>query len=1375
MSNKFVVLIALVCLAWIGCFANAQPSAGDECENPFYAYIGGNDFDTTNATSSWPYPDEEQCPGAFLDWGENNPDVWFTFTTSASGSYNFTTCDSSSYDTSMVLYEDSCDNQVACNGDSSGQSGCQGYYSAIDYDLEAGKEYFIRIGGWQGITGSGTITITSNGEGDGACCVYSKGEYWCFEGSREACLKEDGDWTKGADCSSINCGGGSSWGACCVQIIGGGYECYDGKVGKDHNESICLQNDGEWTDGADCANIECPPISTPSVWYVDQYNTNPGNGTTWDSAFADVQNAMDVSSSGDQIWIAQGWYVPSDTNGTNDSREASYRLIAGVEIYGGFYGNETNIDQRQPDVHKVIFSGDLNGDDGEGGDTSDNAYHVVTAEALVGNSPILDGVYIRSGNASGPSHHVFGGGLIVYNYATGSTAYPEVRQCHFVSNEAVYGGGVATPYGPDGSACSVILTHCIFANNHASIGGGAIFTLGTGFVDVDNTLIVQNVAEQQGGAIFSGDSSLHLVNTTITQNRAGFVGGIYISLGDNEVASNTIIWDNSDSAGNNAQVYVHNGTWTSNYNCIQNYDSSQGGIGNIDLNPRFIQEVGADGVPGTGDENFGLLQHSPCIDAGDNTVVATLYDLAGIDRMLDDEYVDDTGNNPQGGPIVDMGAYEHVQGSNDVSIWTGSNSPYYDDPLNWLPKGVPHGKSTCLLDSSDFELVFGDETTSIGALYVTQGIHTVNLNGVMLSLGSEFQPLRVDPYRTGASVTFKGAQSVLRSIYPVAIDGGKIGFRDGITFSVSELLLSDRSQLSIDGTVQGNVTNDGGVVLPAGPDFGTFYIAGNLAQQGQGESTDQTVGSLAFDIGGTKGTEYDHIYVSGSADLNSSIELRWDRSFTPALGDSFDLLNVGYAYNEPTIIYNTGLPSNMSSHWTNPVSGARGSGEVIVETTGPILFETVSTYALTTTPTEIVVADLDGDNDPDIAMSVSLGEFEIGHVLILINDGMSGAVWQVTELPQIDVGMHPVDIAVIDIDGDGIANDLVVANYWSQTVSILTNDGSASFTTTEVDTDWGPKYIAVADFYTLDGASLDDLAIACDSFDITVLKNISALLGPSFEFVSSIGIAQPGDILPGDVNNDKDFDYVVLNIANNQINVLDGNGTGTFPPFTQVGTNNLSSGSNPVEMAFVDLDSDTLEDLITVNEGDGTISILLGNGTGLQVVGSGLGNASSVAVGTSPQEISVYDFDNDLDDDFVLSVVGTTSMQREIAIVRNDTPSLGSVNLSQSTNTVGSGSEPILVNHGDINQDGLEDIVSVIDLAPSVRGQNSPAVAIYFNTTEVVVDCPADIDGDGSVAVNDLLALIAAWGSADPDLDLDGSGIVDVGDLLVVIAAWGAC
>ena len=54
--------------------------------------------------------------------------------------------------------------------------------------------------------------------------------------------------------------------------------------------------------------------------------------------------------------------------------------------------------------------------------------------------------------------------------------------------------------------------------------------------------------------------------------------------------------------------------------------------------------------------------------------------------------------------------------------------------------------------------------------------------------------------------------------------------------------------------------------------------------------------------------------------------------------------------------------------------------------------------------------------------------------------------------------------------------------------------------------------------------------------------------------------------------------------------------------------------------------------------------------------------------------------------------------------------------------------------------------------------------------------CPADIDDSGSVDINDLLALIGAWGSctACPE-DINDSGQVDVNDLLAVISAWGPC
>ncbi len=55
-------------------------------------------------------------------------------------------------------------------------------------------------------------------------------------------------------------------------------------------------------------------------------------------------------------------------------------------------------------------------------------------------------------------------------------------------------------------------------------------------------------------------------------------------------------------------------------------------------------------------------------------------------------------------------------------------------------------------------------------------------------------------------------------------------------------------------------------------------------------------------------------------------------------------------------------------------------------------------------------------------------------------------------------------------------------------------------------------------------------------------------------------------------------------------------------------------------------------------------------------------------------------------------------------------------------------------------------------------------------------DCPADLDGDGSVGVSDLLSLLASWGPCkNCPADFDGSGAVGVSDLLALLANWGPC
>ena len=53
-------------------------------------------------------------------------------------------------------------------------------------------------------------------------------------------------------------------------------------------------------------------------------------------------------------------------------------------------------------------------------------------------------------------------------------------------------------------------------------------------------------------------------------------------------------------------------------------------------------------------------------------------------------------------------------------------------------------------------------------------------------------------------------------------------------------------------------------------------------------------------------------------------------------------------------------------------------------------------------------------------------------------------------------------------------------------------------------------------------------------------------------------------------------------------------------------------------------------------------------------------------------------------------------------------------------------------------------------------------------------DCTADLDGSGTVDVNDLLTQLAAYGNNGQG-DCDADGDTDVNDLLMLIEAWGDC
>jgi len=120
-------------------------------------------IDSTNAISSgYPY-DDALCPGTYI--GAFGKDVWFTFIPAAPGLAEISTCDPTGFDTDVYLYVgESCDNLVplACNGDAPADAACQTYHSYLEWPVEAGLTYYLRIGGYFSTT-AGQNLLTING------------------------------------------------------------------------------------------------------------------------------------------------------------------------------------------------------------------------------------------------------------------------------------------------------------------------------------------------------------------------------------------------------------------------------------------------------------------------------------------------------------------------------------------------------------------------------------------------------------------------------------------------------------------------------------------------------------------------------------------------------------------------------------------------------------------------------------------------------------------------------------------------------------------------------------------------------------------------------------------------------------------------------------------------------------------------------------------------------------------------------------------------------------------------------------------------------------------------------------------------------------
>jgi predicted outer membrane repeat protein len=373
-------------------------------------------------------------------------------------------------------------------------------------------------------------------------------------------------------------------------------------------------------DRIDIGAFELQKNSYTTAIFVDINATGINDGSSWNNAYTDLQDAIDNNGCGLSIWVAKGTYYP--TSGTD--RTVSFELQNDIKIYGGFAGNETDLAQRDLATNTSILSGDIDHSTapdvitGSGttlsitGNTG-NSYHVIVT-ANLSNAALIDGFTITGGYGNVSSTYTSAGVPVTGND----------------------GGGIYNHFS------DLTISNTIFSGNEVTDDGGGIYNRG-GAPTIVNCVFASNYSASSGGGIYNTSASPTITNTTISGNYAVNGGGIRNWDGSNPTISNSIIWNNANDEilnANSTPVLSHSIIEGSGGSSAWNNTFGTDNGSNIDSDPLFVDAANGD---------FSLQTCSPAINAG--TTESHTADIFG---------------NPHVG-VIDMGATEY-QGTLVVNL-----------------------------------------------------------------------------------------------------------------------------------------------------------------------------------------------------------------------------------------------------------------------------------------------------------------------------------------------------------------------------------------------------------------------------------------------------------------------------------------------------------------------------------------------------------------------------------------------------------------------------------------------------------------------------------------------------------------------------------
>lgn len=419
------------------------------------------------------------------------------------------------------------------------------------------------------------------------------------------------------------------------------------------------------------------------VWYMAADAPAGGDGTTWQSAFNSLAQAIAAAGEGDEIWIKTGTYPLASQVSLNKA----------VEIYGGFAGTESYRHQRDWEGRPVIFDGQ---------ESTRCLY--ISADAR------LDGVTLKNGTLTGGGYtNLQGGALFIADCS------PAIVNCTFIDNY-INGSGTCSGGALYASNSGPHFENCRFEGNYLGCeqgGGGAVTLMESTTTFIQNSFINNQTTwglggsgggiqihggaatiaaseflgngvkadQTSGGAISATDADLTITGSRFIQNgadagRYSRGGAIYLSGSASPTGSlirNTLFLRNTASPGYvpngayggalfnaSAGPHIQNCTFFDNH--VTGYLTAQGGaIANVSGTPTITNTIlwgnrALQDDETTVSDGEGFQLHDDT--ASSSTVTHSAIDqdgFSGNGNLREDPLLDAAGHLRPGSPCIDQG------------------------------------------------------------------------------------------------------------------------------------------------------------------------------------------------------------------------------------------------------------------------------------------------------------------------------------------------------------------------------------------------------------------------------------------------------------------------------------------------------------------------------------------------------------------------------------------------------------------------------------------------------------------------------------------------------------------------------------------------